>query len=199
MSDTHLDDTALGQLEREDRDIMQMARTIDTLRGSSVEDRAEYGKLAKKLIRHVAVREAALVDVLKALDGDERAQPMCERIAQNTADRRARIDQVERMSRGIQGINLNTGQDFDAELRALLETLGGEIQWELLGGLGEMRRELQAAEAETDLHSAHHVSKHAPTNLNPKGPRWFERAPVISRVIALYDRMRDFPKAAKDG
>lgn len=199
MSDTHLDDTALGQLEREDRDIMQMARAIDTLRGSSVEDRAEYGKLAKKLIRHVAVREAALVDVLKALDGDERARPICERLAQNTEDRRARIDQVERMSRGIQGINLNTGQDFDTELRALLETLEGEIQWELLGGLGEMRRALQAAEKEADLHSARHVATHAPTNLNPEGPRWFERAPVISRVIALYDRMRDFPKAAKDG
>jgi hypothetical protein len=29
-------------------------------------------------------------------------------------------------------------------------------------------------------------------NLNPDGPRWWERAPIISRAITLYDRLRDF-------
>ena len=43
-----------------------------------------------------------------------------------------------------------------------------------------------------DLKAAH-VARHAPTNLDPNGARWFERSPVISRFLTIYDRMRDYP------
>ena len=36
--------------------------------------------------------------------------------------------------------------------------------------------------------------KHAPTNLELSGPRWIERAPVLSRLLTIYDHLRDFPR-----
>jgi hypothetical protein len=47
------------------------------------------------------------------------------------------------------------------------------------------------------LKSADHIVRHAPTSLSPQGPRWYERAPIISRVLTIYDRLRDFPAASK--
>jgi hypothetical protein len=46
------------------------------------------------------------------------------------------------------------------------------------------------------LKSADHICKHAPTNLDPERPRWRERAPIISRLITVDDRLRDFPQGA---
>jgi len=57
------------------------------------------------------------------------------------------------------------------------------------------RSALTAADREDELKTAEYLSVHAPTNLHPDGPQWWERAPVISRLITLYDRLRDFPKA----
>jgi hypothetical protein len=48
-----------------------------------------------------------------------------------------------------------------------------------------------------DLKSAEHVANHAPTNIHPNGPKWYERAPVLSRLLSVYDRKRDFPQADK--
>jgi hypothetical protein len=42
-----------------------------------------------------------------------------------------------------------------------------------------------------------HSIRHAPTSLSPEGPRWYERAPVISRLLTIYDRLRDFPRASR--
>ena len=106
--------TALDQLERENRELQRIFAELDAHRSASVEDRAEYGKLVKKLIRHVAIREAALVDVGLAIEHVPSLPTKAERLRQGTEQRRTVIDRVEKMSRGVQGINLNTGQNFDA-------------------------------------------------------------------------------------
>ena len=69
----------------------------------------------------------------------------------------------------------------------------GEIEWDLDIALPDMKAALRGTERADELKSASHVARHAPTNLHPGGPRWFERAPIISRLVTLYDRMRDYP------
>ncbi len=190
--------TALDQLERENRELQRIFAELDVHRSASVEDRAEYGKLVKMLIRHVAIREAALVDVGLAIEHVPSLPTKAERLRQGTEQRRTLIDRVEKMSRGVQGINLNTGQNFDAELLELQGLLQNEMQWEA-EALPGIRAALRGNGSLRDLRSADYVVKHAPTNLSPRGPRWYERAPFVSRLLTLYDQLRDFPKAARSG
>ena len=63
--------------------------------------------------------------------------------------------------------------------------------------LPDLRKAFEAADGEDELKTAEYLSVHAPTNLHPDGPRWWERAPVISRLITMYDRLRDFPRATE--
>ena len=186
------DGSALDLLEREDHELLQLFAELAASRGSSVESRAHYGDLAKNLIRHVATREAALVDVSTALEGLEGVERERTAFEDDTSERRQAIDMVERMSRGVQGINLNSGQDFDGALSVLIDILERGIQRDLRDSIPALRRRLTPEQADEQFHSARHVVRHAPTNLSPKGPAWYERAPFISRIVALYDRFARF-------
>jgi hypothetical protein len=99
------------------------------------------------------------------------------------------------MSRGVQGINLRIGQDFDGEMDGLMQIVDTEIEWQLDVALPDLKGVLKAADREDELKTAEYHSVHAPTNLHPDGPRWWELAPVISRLITIFDRLRDFPRA----
>ena len=112
-------------------------------------------------------------------------------------EHRPHLNRVEKMSRGVQGINLRVGQDFDGEMEGLMQVVGTEIEWELDVGLPELEGVLMAAGRQDDLKSAGHLAAHAPTNLHPDGPRWWERAPILSRLITVYDRLRDFPRPTR--
>jgi hypothetical protein len=186
--------SALDLLEHEDRALRQIFADLRASKGDSVEARAQYGDLAKSLIRRVSAREAALVDLEKVATDVPELSAITRRLEQQRVPRRDALDRVEKMSRGVQGINLNTGQDFDGELSQLTQIVGSEIDWDLEEVVPAVRHALEKHEL-TDLHSASEVSKRAPTNLSPNGPRWYETAPVISRIVATYDRLRDFPRA----
>lgn len=188
---------ALELLETEDLELRELFTELRQRRGPSVEDRAAYGDIAKKIVRHVAVREAALVDIAVAASGDPQLQELASRIEQASGKSRSHIDRVEKMSRGVQGMNLRTGQDFDTEVEELIQVVGTQIEWDLSEGIDALRGSFQRAGREDELKSAHHIRKHAPTNLDPDGPRWRERAPVISRVLTVYDHLRDFPRASR--
>ena len=150
--------------------------------------------LAKETIRHLATREAALVDVTAVAGDDPALRGVSDRIAREMREHRPHIDRVEKMSRGVQGINLRVGQDFDGEMEELMQVVGTEIEWELDEALPDLKGALKGTDREADLQTAAHVEAHAPTNLNPDGPRWWERAPLVSRVITVYDRLRDYPR-----
>ena len=194
---TPADESALDLLEREDRELLQLFSDLAASRGTSVESRARYGDLAKNLIRLVATREAALVDVSTALEGLEVAERERAALERDTSERRQAIDTVERMSRGVPGMNLNSGQDFDGALSALIDILERRIERDLRVSIPALRRLLTSEQADAAFHSAAHVARHAPTKLNPKGPAWYERAPFVSRIVTLYDRLRDFPAASR--
>jgi hypothetical protein len=92
-------------------------------------------------------------------------------------------------------MSLNQGQDFDGALRDVMREVGTEIEWDLEVALPTMKAVIRGTDHSADLKSAAHVARHAPTNLHPNGSRWFERAPVISRFLSIYDRMRDYPRS----
>jgi hypothetical protein len=79
----------------------------------------------------------------------------------------------------------------------LIQTVGTEIEWDLGEAIPELSASLERDHREGELKSAEHLRKHAPTNLDPQGPRWRERAPVISRLLTVYDHLRDFPRASR--
>jgi hypothetical protein len=184
---------ALDLLEKEDLELRRLFTVLRQHRGVSVEDRADYGNAAKDVIRHLATREAALVEVAESISDRTELTPLSDEMQDRMATRRRHIDRVERMSRGVQGISLNVGQDFDDEMQQVEQIVGTEIEWELNEAIPRIQHVLNAAEDDA-LKSAKHVQKHAPTKLDPRGPRWFERAPVISRLLTIYDHMRDFPR-----
>jgi hypothetical protein len=93
---------------------------------------------------------------------------------------------------------LNQGQDFDGPLTALIDAVGPEIEWELSDAIPLIRRSLSTNDAAKLFSSARYVERHAPTILNTSGPRWHEHAPVISRLVTIYDHLKDHPRAARN-
>jgi hypothetical protein len=191
------EETALDLLEEEDETLRALFWSLDRNRGTGVEERSAYGDIAKQLIRHVATREAALQNVVAGMSGMTNLTDIVDRMDLNTEDRRRLISEAEHMSRGVQGINLNTGQDFHAVVSSLADLLISEIEWELSHAIPTIRQTTNSALRTESLPSADHTKKHAPTNLDPAGPRWYERAPGLSRLITVYDHLRDFPRASR--
>jgi hypothetical protein len=188
--------TALDLLESEDRELSRLFTALRLTRGPSVVERSEYGDIAKRIIRHLATREAALVDVSNVASSAPSLRQVSSRVEEGMREHRPYIDRVEKMSRGVQGINLRVGQDFDGEMDELMQIVDTEIEWEFGVALPALKGLLRAADREDGLKTARHLSTHAPTNLHPDGPRWWERAPIISRLMTVYDRLRDFPREA---
>lgn len=198
MISTHRDQpNALDLLEDEDRVVLELLDGIEANRGQRVEQRARYGDLVKRLIRQLASREAAAVDVSIGLQRVEGLDGIASRLHAGTAERRQRIDRVERMSRGVLGLSLNTGQEFDPELVALGGVMHEQIRWEISEAIPAIRQQVPEAEQAEIFRSARHLKRHAPTNLDPEGPRWRERARIVSRLLTIFDHLRDFPTAAK--
>jgi len=184
---------ALDLLEQEDLELRGLFTQLRHMQRDSVPDRAEYGDLAKTTIQHLATREAALTEVVGVVSGTPELANVVARIEADTDVRRPLFSRVEKMSRGVPPINLNQGQDFDGALRDTVEQVGTEIEWDLEVALPSMKALIRGSDHAEGLKSASHVARHAPTNLHPGGPKWFERAPVISRLITIYDRLRDYP------
>ena len=125
------EETSLDVLLREDQILKDLFRRVDASRGSSVEDRYDYGNAAKQIIRHLATRQAALMNIGHAISDFPAMRPAATRMIDRGTDRRRLIDQLGDMSRAIQSLYLNQGQDFDTPLTALIEAVNTEIDWEL--------------------------------------------------------------------
>ena len=187
-------DDAVDLLESEDRFIKDVFARLATTEGLSVKQRSEHGNLGKQLVRRMAVREAARDHITEVLLRTWLVE-IGERLHQGLSVRRAAMDNVEEMSRGIQGISLNMGQDFDGAVESLRAIVGPEIDWELTDAIPLIRRSFSREERQARFRPADSLRKHAPTNLSPDGPNWYEHANLISRLIAARDHLRDYPRA----
>ena len=123
--------SVLDLLRDEDLELRRLFEEVHRTGHESIQERARYGDLAKLVIRHTANREAALRELGRAIDEAGEFRRLRARLSLSGPFRRALLDRVERMSRGVQGINLNTGQNFDAPFRELTQLVGSEIESDL--------------------------------------------------------------------
>lgn len=186
-------DDAIELLQGEDVSLMALFDELEESNGQSVIDRASHGDQCKRLIRRLAVREAAKTDITHLLESIPNLDPIRRHLGGDTEHRRSVINDLDRMARGVRGIDLNRTQDFDAAIWEAKEIVAPEIFWELSEGIPSMRRSLTDAQR-ASLHSAHYLRRHAPTHLDPRGIRWFERARLASWVITVWDHTRDRPR-----
>jgi hypothetical protein len=189
---------ALDLLEREDHELGRLLDEFRGTRGPGVEDRARHGNAGKRLIRALAVREAAREEVAQALRDpapgpDEEAERLLAHLEQQTDRRRSLLAQVDDLAAGVAPMTLNQGQDFDGAMAPLADLVAGEVRWELVEGLPELRRLL--GPEPRPLPSARFVRRHAPSHRTPGNHRWFERLAFFKRLHTLYDRARDYPGA----
>ena len=191
MKSAH-DGNALDLLEHEDLLLRAMLHEVIDSSGSSVEERARYGDLARSVIRRVFIRESALADVAETAADLPDLHNVSVKFEQNATLRRPTLSRVEKMSKGMQTMDLNTEQDFDAELSDLIWIVGNEIDWDLREAIPEVRHALVRAGRMGELQKAKTLRKRASTNLHPDRARWWERAAVVSRLVTVYDELRDF-------
>jgi hypothetical protein len=190
--------TSLDVLQREDLLLKDLFEKINQSRESTVDTRYDYGNSAKQIIRHMAIRLASTMDVGAVTSRVPALEATGTRILERGITVRGIFDQVGNMSRGIQGIYLNQGQDFDGPLTKLIESVSREIDWELSEAISLIRRSLAQGIGVPRLKSARYVERHAPTRLHSSGTRWFECSPLVSRVVTIYDHVRDHPRASHD-
>ena len=190
--------TSLDVLQREDLTLQDLFERMTRTRESTVDTRYEYGNSAKQIIRHVAIRLASVIDVGTVTSEVPALQAVGRRMLERGNACRGLFDQVGDMSRGIQGLYLNQGQDFDGPLTSLVEAVGVEIDWELSEAIPLIRRSMPPEDRVPRLKSARYVERHAPTRVHPSGPRWYEYSPVVSRIITIFDHLRDHPRASRD-
>jgi hypothetical protein len=184
------EETALQLLGREDEIIRDL---FSRLSNPGPPTNPEYGDLSKALIRHVAVREAALVDICATLDHAGVLPELTERMHQEMEGRRTAMDRVYRMSEGVPRLNLNQGQDFDGALTILRNIVDPEIERDLRDVIPRIEQTLSSNDHREQFHSSDYLLRHAPTHVTPSGPRWYERAPITSRIVALFVNLRDYP------
>ena len=153
--------------------------------------------MGKEIIRRITTRESALVDVATAAADIPAIAVVGERLGADSVERRERIEGLEKMSRGVQGMYLNTGTDFDGELADLMTVIRPQIAWELDEAIPALRNAMSPQVEADALQSASYVSKHSPTHVHPAGTRWYQRAPIISRFISLFHHWSDFPRAGR--
>ena len=193
----HPEENSLDVLEDEDLRLLDLFRGIAVSRGSSVEERYEYGNLAKEILRHLAIRQSSLVNVGTVISSVPELRPIASRMIDRATERRQAIVEANKMARAVQPVSLNEGQDFDLVLEPLIAAVTTEIEWELASAISTIRSAIPER-AQRRLRSAHYVRHHAPAYLSDKGPRWIEQAPVVSRLLTLYGHMQDFPRASRE-
>ena len=153
---------ALDVWESEDLQLRTLFTRLQQSQGESVQERPTYGDLAKEIIWHVAIRESAVADVVRSVGSEPRLESMSQSLERRMSIRRPMISEVEKKSRGIQGINLNAGQDFHGPLMELVQQVGPEIEWELDEVVPAIRGSL--GDESESLSKAGSLTKHAPTN-----------------------------------
>lgn len=198
MNKTRRDeDTSLDVLESEDRLLLEFFEKVKRNEGPDVEERYEYGSAAKQIVHHLAIRQSSLMDVARTIKGVPELRASAERMREQATSVHDQIDHLDDLSRSVQGISLNTGQDFDGPLRSLMEVVGKEIAWELQEAIPAVRSALGPDLATAGFKSGHYVRTHVPTGLHVGDPRWFERHALLARIVTLFDFLRDHPRAPR--
>ncbi len=173
--------TVLDTLEREDRALLELFGAIDAPGGGSSGERRSH-ETAERIVAHLAVREAALVEVAGPAD-DVPGVGLAEQFAAGAAVRRA-LAVGDRPSPSRPTPMFGVGQEFDGPLSAVMALVRDQVTWERDVAIPMIERALEDGRLERFADDG--ATVHAPMQLHPDDPRWFERAPVVSRLLTWY-------------
>ena len=190
------DENSLDLLEQQDLVLRQCSSEIKNHRGPSMEDRYKYGGLVKSITRQIAVRQSCLMDVGFAIRDNSELRPIADRMLDHAIGRRVQIDRLGKMSRNVQGMYLNMGQDFDGQLTPLMDEINEEIDWELSEAIPLIRSSAASTSTPCSFRSAKYIRHHARMELSPNGRLWTEYMPFISRLLTVIDHLKDHPRAS---
>lgn len=194
--DHHAPADVFDLLEQEDREISKLFGRVESTEGPSVTERYEHGNYEKDLIGHLTVREAAKDELVRGLAAFPDLRTVRDRLAEHDEARKQAIDTVDKMARGIQGIDLNQGQDFDGAMSAVRALVVPEIEWELGEGLPTLRGAIAPETRTTAFHESRYLRHHAHTP--GEAQHWYERIPGMSLLETVRDRLREYPKAGRE-
>ena len=152
-------ETSLDVLEQANLALRRDMAEIKSNRGSSVQERYKYGGLVKAITRHISLRQSSLMDVGFSIRDRADLRVAADRMLDRAIDRREQINKIGKMSRNVQGIYLNTGQDFDGELAPLMDEINEEIEWELSEAIPLIRSSVGST-APSPFRSASYVMHH---------------------------------------
>ena len=187
---------ALDFLEHQDNALLGLFTQLDESTGPAVKARYDHGNQAKRLIRRLALREAAKADVVRVLADVGAFDPLRKHLTGAVEERRNAINALARMGRGVRPLDLNKTQDLDGGIDDVRGVIGPEIAWELAEGITALGRSL-SEEQRASLHDARYLRRHAPTSLDPSGFRPHERIRVIGWALTAWDHLRDRPRPVK--
>ncbi len=188
------DGTALDVLEYEDRHLHNLFEQLEATSGPSVTDRSEHGDLCKQLVRRLAIREAALFDVVKGLGSVAELSDTLSEMTGAIEPRRNAIVRLDVMARGVTGMDLNRGQDFESAILSARQIIDPEIDWQLATGIPTIREQVSTEVRSNLLHDGRYLRRHAPTHPGTGNGRWYERTGALTRLVAAWDHMRDRPR-----
>ena len=184
---------ALDLLKHVDGVLVELFRQLDQASGPGVVNQAQRGTAGKQLVRYVSVREAAKDDIARVIDASSDLGPIKTRLVGQMEDRRSALDSLDRMVRHVRPIDINRAQDAEGTILRLRSIVEPEIAWELGEGIEAIETGL-TPEARGELHGSRYLRRHAPSQLDPHGTRWYERAPVVGWLLTKWDRLQDRPR-----
>ncbi|MGH9081009.1 MAG: hypothetical protein ACRDYE_13240 [Acidimicrobiales bacterium] len=187
-------DDAIDLLEEEDVALLALFAQFDETSGQGVVNQSRHGDLGKQLVRRMAVREAAKMDIVRVI---KHAGEMGSLGAKLTGDdpkgRRSGINEIDRMTRHVRAIDIDRAQDFDGAVSRLRAIVAPEIEWELSEGMDALRVEL-APSQRASLHRSHYLRRRAPTKLHRDGSRWYERSWLVGWLVTKWNHAEDRPR-----
>ena len=197
------EDSSLEVLKQEDLNLRHLFERIGQLtdpcfkiigyddQATEVLRRYEYATLAKEILLCLAVRQSAAMDVAKAISAKPELAPTATKIVERGTVCRPIIRELRRMRRSGNPMSLALNTQFEDALRGLLEVSSITIEWELREAIPHIVGSLETDGGVIPFRKAGYVRRHAPRRLCLSGPKWYESAPVVSRLLMLLHRISD--------
>lgn len=187
-------DDAIDLLEEEDAALVTLFTRFDETSGQGVVNQSRHGDLGKQLVRRMAVREAAKMDIMRVIRHAGAMQALCAKLTGgDPKGRRSGISELDRMIRHVRAIDIGRARDFDGAASRLRVIVASEIEWELSEGVDALRLALTPSQR-ASLHRSSYLRRRAPTKLHPDGSRWYERSWLTGWLVTKWDHGEDRPR-----
>jgi hypothetical protein len=203
MNATRVEDSSLEVLKQEDLKLRSLFERIGDLldpsfqikgyddRATEVLRRYEYATLAKEVLRSLAIRQSAAMDVAKTISSRPELSRTATRIVERGTVCRPILHELRQLRRLENPMSLALNPQFEVAMRSLLEVSSITVEWELQDAIPCIARSMETEGAVLTFSTADYVRRHAPRRLCLSGPQWYESAPVISRLLMLLHKISD--------